>query len=67
MTLTAALQLGGALPVFGVLVALLTVVIVALKRSSGLLDDRTECPQCDSAVDPGESACPACGAPLDGR
>ena len=67
MTLTAALQLGGALPVFGVLVALLAFVIAALKRSSGLLDDVESCPHCDSEIAAADTDCPSCGAALEGR
>ena len=69
MTPIAVLQLGGALPVFGVLFALLTLAIAALKRRStaSLVAGGSACPSCEHAVEAADEDCPACGRSFDSR
>jgi len=58
------LQLGGVMPVFGVLLALLGLAVVAVKRSNGARSE-TPCPQCSHSVGPSDIECSVCGHSLD--
>jgi len=69
MSLTTALQLGGALPVLGVLLGLVALALVGLKRSDAvsLGTGGVTCPDCAHTAGPSAEQCPACGHALDSR
>ncbi|WP_254271390.1 hypothetical protein [Haloarcula marina] len=64
------LQLGGALPVVGVLVALmaLAIVVYALREDSAYhnvgTSDQVVCPRCRHATAGTDAVCPECGKDL---